>query len=148
MHLSYEKGNCSYHKSGLWKKKKKPPSDLKNAYMSGVYGRHPSVHFWSTDLTIDCMKYFVVGDIFGRYFSWMTSYSFLKSSCAKQEKWGKSGVGECVIQLDFWLHCFLWMKEPVLFPRLKTPKRFHFPALVIIAIDYCVFLNLFCTALV
>lgn len=74
----------------------KSPSDLRNAYMSGVYGRHHSVCFWSTDLPIDYTKYFVVGDIFGGYFSWMTSYSFLKASCAKQEKEEKSVLLESV----------------------------------------------------
>lgn len=76
--------------------KMKTSSDLRNAYMSGVYGRHPSVCFWSTDLPIDYMKYFVVGDIFGGYFSWMTFYSFLKASCAKQEKGEKSVLLESV----------------------------------------------------
>lgn len=40
------------------------------------------------------------------------------------------------------------MKAPGLFTRLQILKQFHFPALVIIAIDYRVFLNLFCAALV
>lgn len=76
--------------------KMKPASDLRDAYMSGVYGRHPSVCFRGTDSPIDHVKYFVVGDVFGGCFSWMTSHCFLKASCAKQEKGEKSVLLESV----------------------------------------------------
>lgn len=66
-------------------------SDLRKAYVLGVYGRHSSVGFWSTDLPIDYTKYFVVGDIFGG-----NSHGFLKVSCAKQEEGEKSVLLESV----------------------------------------------------